>query len=383
MIQALHALDLPEFRKIKKNPRFVAETFSPQERRYCRAHRFSDERFAARYAAKRALLEVLGFSGRPPVPLRDLEVVRKPLGPPSFLLPAKVMGAVGLAAGCTIHLSLTHERSRAGAYVVIEPPSRLLTVTADDFNLSRGVSEAILEAHERGIVTNTSFLINYPCPTTLRRRLARAARLSVGLHLNLVRGRPVARRARVGALLSNSGEFSPRPLEFYSRVRRSALEAECRAQIARFENMLGHPPDHLDTHHHIHRHPRVLAVLTELARSRMIPIRHPGELGRRAVRAGQVPFLSDRVWGSLDRAGIWSRAGLLKRLSKLPGGATEVVCHPGFVDQTLKARSSFLFEREKEAAVFRAANLREVLRRRGVWLVSSKVLGRMRMAAKP
>ena len=36
-----------------------------------------------------------------------------------------------------------------------------LIVTADDFNLSEGVSRGILDAHQHGIVTETSVMVNF------------------------------------------------------------------------------------------------------------------------------------------------------------------------------------------------------------------------------
>ncbi len=37
---------------------------------------------------------------------------------------------------------------------------RTLVVTGDDFGFSRGVNRAIVEAHEQGILTNASLMVN-------------------------------------------------------------------------------------------------------------------------------------------------------------------------------------------------------------------------------
>ena len=67
-----------------------------------------------------------------------------------------------------------------------------LIVTADDFNLSEGVSRGILDAHQHGIVTETSVMVNLGDLQHAAALLAAAPRLAVGLHLNITRGRPVA-----------------------------------------------------------------------------------------------------------------------------------------------------------------------------------------------
>ncbi len=372
MSEVVRLITLAAFRRLKRRPNFLGFTFSPGERRYALTRPHPDEHLSARYAAKLALLELLAWA-KPPVALRELEIARKPHSPPEFHLSARVRQALGLPQKGPLWLSLTHERDRAAAYVVFRAAERVLTVTADDFNLAPGVSRGILDAHERGIVSNTSFLVNYPFPSAVRAQLARARRLAVGLHVNLVRGKPVAGRSRVRALLTAAGEFTPRPLAFYNTVSRSALESECRAQFKRFSSLLGAKPHHLDTHHHTHRHPRVLAVVMQLAREHGIPVRHTGEAGRHHPL-----FLADRVWGSLDRAGIWSQASLAKKLQALPKGVTEVACHPGRVDRLLATRSSFLGEREKETAVFCAPGLRRLLARERIWLASSRTLGSLR-----
>jgi predicted glycoside hydrolase/deacetylase ChbG (UPF0249 family) len=76
--------------------------------------------------------------------------------------------------------------------------SRQLIVTADDFNLSEGVSRGILEAHQHGIVTETSVMVNLGDLQTASAMLTSAPRLATGLHLNITRGQPLASNSGVG-----------------------------------------------------------------------------------------------------------------------------------------------------------------------------------------
>jgi hypothetical protein len=65
---------------------------------------------------------------------------------------------------------------------------RLLIVNADDLGCSRGVNRGIIEAHERGIVTSASLMVNRPAaseaaeyaPSTLSLRLDSTSRLGAG-----------------------------------------------------------------------------------------------------------------------------------------------------------------------------------------------------------
>ncbi|HVR70935.1 MAG TPA: ACP synthase [Vicinamibacteria bacterium] len=89
--------------------------FSDEERAYAFARSDPDRRLAARLAAKRAALRLLGGE----LGLRDVEVVRGRGGPPRLRLSARArerMAALG--AGATL-VSLTHERRHAAASVLL------------------------------------------------------------------------------------------------------------------------------------------------------------------------------------------------------------------------------------------------------------------------
>src|SRR5438105_6114679 len=73
------------------------------------------------------------------------------------------------------------------------PSGRRLVVNADDFGLSPGVNDGILEAHAAGVVSSVSVLVNAPgwedAVAALR---GGGAALGAGLHLNLTAGEPVS-----------------------------------------------------------------------------------------------------------------------------------------------------------------------------------------------
>src|SRR5437879_11310485 len=77
------------------------------------------------------------------------------------------------------------------------PDARRLIVNADDFGLSAGVNRGVLEAHEAGVVSSVSVLVNAPGWTDAAQRLRALSspsfpELGVGLHLNLTTSRPVS-----------------------------------------------------------------------------------------------------------------------------------------------------------------------------------------------
>src|SRR5437867_5340101 len=112
---------------------------------------------------------------------------------------------------------------------------KYLIVNGDDFGASPGINRCIKEAHEHGILTSASLLVN----TQWARQAAQLAtllpELSVGLH------------ADVRDELDESSSTS--------RGVRESLQGQFRL----FEELMGRPPTHLDSHHNLHRDPRALS----------------------------------------------------------------------------------------------------------------------------
>jgi holo-[acyl-carrier protein] synthase len=104
-------------RTLDRTPGFADRAFTPAEQQYCRRARDPAERFAARFAAKEAVLKALG-AGIGACRLTDIEVERAASGAPSL----RLHGAAGvLAAERGVggwHISLTHTKTMAEAVVL-------------------------------------------------------------------------------------------------------------------------------------------------------------------------------------------------------------------------------------------------------------------------
>lgn len=89
--------------------------FSDGERAYARSCTDPDRRLAARLAAKRAALRLLGGG----LGLRDVEVVRQRGGPPHLRLSARAQQRLAALGATATLVSLTHERRHAAASVLL------------------------------------------------------------------------------------------------------------------------------------------------------------------------------------------------------------------------------------------------------------------------
>jgi hopanoid biosynthesis associated protein HpnK len=142
-----------------------------------------------------------------------------------------------------------------------------MMINGDDFGFSSGVNHAIIEAHDRGVLTSASLMVS---GTAFEEAVALAkARptLAVGLHLVLTHGQAVLPPEQIPHLVNAQGFFADYSwlgwyYQFNSAARRE-LQLEIRAQLEKF-CQTGLPLSHVDGHLHLHLHPVVLRHLVKL-----------------------------------------------------------------------------------------------------------------------
>ena len=109
-------------RRILEGPRaerFLQRVFTPGEQAVCRARADAASAYAARFAAKEALVKALGAP--PGLRWLDMEVVREG-GPPRFLLRGVAREQVEQRRA-EVLLTLTHDAGVAAATVVLQERS--------------------------------------------------------------------------------------------------------------------------------------------------------------------------------------------------------------------------------------------------------------------
>ena len=242
---------------------------------------------------------------------------------------------------------------------------RVLIVNADDCNLTPGVTRAILECHDRGILTSTTFMANLPVEAQTVRELKRRRNLGVGIHLNVTLGAPVEKPRHVRSLLEPGiGTFRKRANQLAHLPETGDLAGEYRAQIERFIRLFGRRPTHLDTHHQLHDHPFFLKVLAGVARSLGLPMRRSKLFVQKEMRSGIKS--TDFFFGNLSPEGYWRPGPLETVLTHLPEGVSEIMCHPGKNDAALAALSSFTEGREEELRLFSSPGIRRLTENLGI-----------------
>lgn len=244
-----------------------------------------------------------------------------------------------------------------------------LIVNADDYGYTAGVSAGIRRAHREGIVSSTSVMMTMPsAEAELARLRLETPTLGVGVHLTVTEGRLF----RLPALLS------PKRLAAeLDTVEPAELEAEWRAQVDAFFAS-GLPLTHLDSHHHAaYRHGKALDVLFALASEYGVAVRNPYPIGDGddlAERFSTAPVPHpEHFLDVFDDAP--TAPALLHALAALRPGLTEMMIHPGLVDDELRSLcGSRAALRLAELEAVTHPDLRGSLARSGVELVSFAVL---------
>ena len=266
---------------------------------------------------------------------------------------------------------------------------RRIVLCADDYGLSPGVNDAIRDLLARGRINATSVMMVTPAIDRAEAEALAAIKtqrpnIAIGLHVTLTRPfRPLTTNyapLRDGAFLSIGQTLGAAMLR---QLQPALIAAEIHAQIEKFTATFGVPPDYLDGHQHVQIFPQVRDAFLDVV-SRDLPNAWVRQCGRVTPLSSR---LADRKGLLLDilSAGFRARAARLgirtnpafagsydfqsdpdfaalfpRFFDGLPAGSV-VMCHPGFVDDTLRRLDPLTDLREREYTFFAAETFPKIM----------------------
>ncbi|MGD9345066.1 MAG: ChbG/HpnK family deacetylase [Candidatus Aminicenantes bacterium] len=273
-------------------------------------------------------------------------------------------------------------------------------INADDFGLVQGVNEGIIKAHREGILTSATLMANMPGFDQAVEMAGVNPELGVGVHLNILRGHPVAPARKVGSLLSKEHRFLPSVWKLLSgialrRICLDEVEREFRAQMEKVK-AAGIDPTHIDSEKHVHMISPLFRIVLKLAREYEIDrVRFVREFCL-SSRLGQIlksMFISlssasvkkwmveqgvrspDRFYGVCDSGRVTAHT-LRLAFQRAKEGVTEIMVHPGFITQEMieleKQIGPYYINkhREEELRALLDQRLPEVLSDLGIQLIN-------------
>jgi holo-[acyl-carrier protein] synthase len=105
---------------VRFGQRFLRRVFTPAEIQYCQGKPNTAERLAARFAAKEAGMKAIGTGLRHGITWQDVEVVRFPGQRPTLKFSGKAAEFAARLDCKRTHLSISHTKEQAIAYVILE-----------------------------------------------------------------------------------------------------------------------------------------------------------------------------------------------------------------------------------------------------------------------
>jgi chitin disaccharide deacetylase len=236
---------------------------------------------------------------------------------------------------------------------------RRLIVNADDFGRSHSINEAVIRAHQEGILTTASLMVNESACAEAVALAKQHPALGVGLHLTFLCGHSALPATEIPLLVNANQAFTENSFEagmkyYFKTELREQLRAELLAQFDRFK-ATGLPLDHVNGHLHMHLHPVIFDILMGQAASlgitrvrltadplwlnlrlaggqwfyrlshalifQTLAWRSRADLRARGIRH------TSRVFGLLQNARVDERY-VERLLSRLPAGDSELYSHP-------------------------------------------------------
>jgi chitin disaccharide deacetylase len=259
-----------------------------------------------------------------------------------------------------------------------------LIINSDDYGRTPDISNGIREAHLHGVVTSTTCMMNIPTTAAdIAVALKETPKLGLGVHLVLTMGRPITSREAASSITDGNGNFFRYDsfIEHLPNLNIDEVKAEWRSQVETFIKAAGREPTHLDSHHHSsYFSPKLFRTMLELAKEYDCAIRFPftSDVPSELEEAHQqVPSLVKEfnprhpdhfVVDFYDEGATQDM--LLNIINQVSDGTSEVMCHPGYVDDTFANESVYNRQRERELKILTDLAIKDAIQANGIGLIT-------------
>ncbi|WP_051287547.1 carbohydrate deacetylase [Paenibacillus taiwanensis] len=251
---------------------------------------------------------------------------------------------------------------------------KYVILNADDFGMSERINEGIIHCHRFGTVSSTSIMVNMPAFQHAVRLARQCPTLGVGLHFNVISGKPLSPPHLIPSLIGDDGLFTGHIASW----NEPELETELHYQLDKLVSS-GITPSHIDTHHHTHlESTAVYNVLTACSQRLAIPIRLNPSALHLVPRPKGTDYLIMNTYDDPD-----GLKRLLGHIKTLPEGTTEIMCHPGYACHPAASAVQRLDTRQAELSVFTDPQVLAALNQHPVHLIHFNQLPQIHQSSPP
>ncbi|MNO65214.1 hypothetical protein D3C76_559610 [compost metagenome] len=278
--------------------------------------------------------------------------------------------------------------------------ARLLIINADDFGITKGTNEAIVDLFEEKAITSTSIMM--PCPDSNEAMEISSCKgiQNIGIHLTLTSGeqhpyRPVFQKRELNSLITEEGNFH----QDATLLERNAADDEVRLEVeSQIQNAIVHgiDPTHLDSHGGsimgLFTGRDFLEITFDLCEKYRLPFNLPTRIVEQPFfNIDQLRRFQKRISSAKERnilliddiislpycfnpTATYSKMKreLTERLKNLKPGITQLTIHPAKITEQLIALTTCYTERELEYLLLNDIEIKQVIINEQITLISWK-----------
>lgn len=223
-----------------------------------------------------------------------------------------------------------------------------LIINADDFGLSKSITDGIVDGIKEGVLTSTTIMANMDYAKYAVEQAIKKGITCVGLHINLTVGKPIIPNSRLtdekGVFLYNRKQIDDNKELTYEDVYN-----EIKAQVAKIEEY-GKGKlklDHIDSHHFPEDNPIICKAISDVAKEMNLPTRQ-----LRYAKGHKAPDVLVLDF-TIENVTIEKLESIIQKY-KNTNSIVEIMTHCGYVDDFTRKITSYV-GREKELNVLREA----------------------------
>jgi len=271
---------------------------------------------------------------------------------------------------------------------------KYLIINADDYGLHEDINRGIISSVENGLVNSISISA---CGKALNNGISEIKNLKnidLGVHITFVEELPSSPIGDIKSILGFNDRLLPNYKILFQKyllgkINIEELYIEGKNQIERIINY-GIKPTHIDSHQHIHMFPSIWKILVRLAEEYSISFIRCSKFDKLYGNRNTMEILMAKtlnmfakinsINGSGDAtkidtiglayAGKVNEHNLIKILSKVPFGISELVVHPGYNTNSLKEFYDWNFDWSNEVKALQSKNIKNFISSNSIKLIN-------------
>lgn len=221
-----------------------------------------------------------------------------------------------------------------------------LIINADDFGLSKSITDGIIDGILGGYITSTTIMSNMDYAEYAINEAIKNNINCIGLHVNLTVGKPIVKNSNItdnnGIFLYNKNQIENRKLTYEDAYNEIMAQVKKVTEYSNGKIKI----DHLDFHHHLLNNDNIKKAALDIAKELNIPVRNENIIDYKCPNILYKDF-------TINNVNVNNLKDMISKYNN-ENIIVEIMTHPGYVDEYTKSITSYI-DRENELNVLKNA----------------------------